>query len=68
MSYPVEDTEKEATLKEIEKKLVKEYTPTVFQDSLEGRTMHMKPVEIVIDKSIPDCNYPKPALVSKNVP
>ena len=30
--------------------------------------MHMKPVEIVIDKSIPECNYPKPALVSRNVP
>ena len=30
--------------------------------------MHMKPVEIVVDKTIPECNYPKPALVSRNVP
>merc|ERR1711954_90620 len=66
--HPVEDTEKEAILKEIEKKLVEEYTPQVFQDNLEGRTMHMDPVDIAIDKSIPECKYPKPALVSRNVP
>ena len=30
--------------------------------------MHMKPVDIVIDKLILKCNYPKPALVSKNLP
>ena len=68
VSYPVEDTEKEAILKEIERKLVKDYTPSVFQYNLEGRKMHMRPVEIVIDKLIPECNYPKLALVSRNVP
>ena len=68
VSYKVEDTEKEATLKDTERKLVEEYTPSVFQDNLEGRTMHMKPVDIVIDESIQKCNYPKPALVSRNVP
>ena len=54
VSYQVEDTEKEAILREIERKLVEDYTPSVFQDNLEGRTMHMKPVELVIDKSIPN--------------
>ena len=68
VSYPVEDTEKEAILRELERKLVKEYTPAVYQDSLECRTVHMKPVEIVVDKRIPECNYPKPALVLRNVP
>ena len=68
VSYKVEESEKESILNDIERKLVAEYTPSVFQDSLEGRTMHMEPVDIVIDKSIPKCNYPKPALVSRNVP
>ena len=28
----------------------------------------MKPVDIVIDYTVQKCNYPKPALVSRNVP
>ena len=68
VSYPVEDTEKEAILRELERKLVNEYTPSVFQDNLEGRTIDMKPVDIVIDDTVLKCNYPKLALVSRNVP
>ena len=64
----MEESEKEMELREIERKLVEEYTPSVFQDSLEGRTIDMKPVDIVIDDTIQKCNYPKPALVSQNVP
>ena len=33
-TYRVEETEKEATLREIELKLVNKYTPDVFQDSV----------------------------------
>ena len=68
VSYKVEESAKETVLRDIERKLVAEYTPSVFQDNLEGRTMHMKPVDIVIDKSILKCDYPKPALMSRNVP
>ena len=64
VSYKVEETEKEMELREIERKLVEEYTAPVFQDSLEGRTIDMKPVNIVFDETVQKCNYPKPALVS----
>ena len=64
MSYKVEETEKEMVLREIDRKLVEEYTPSVFQDSLEGRTIDMKPFDIVIDDTVQKCNYLKPALVS----
>merc|ERR1711954_238089 len=60
VEYKVKESEKEVILREIERRLVKDYTPSVFHDNLEGRTIHMKPVDIVIDKSIPKCNYPKP--------
>ena len=68
MTYRVEETEKEIEFREIEHRLVNKYTPDVFQDSLEGRTINMEPVDIVIDDTIPKCNYPKPAAVSRNVP
>ena len=68
VSYKVEESEKEMVLREIERKLVEDYTPSVFQDNLEGRTIDMKPVDIVIDKTVQKCYYPKPALVSRNVP
>ena len=41
MSYEIEETEKELKLKEIKKKLADKYTPDVFRDSLEGRTISM---------------------------
>ena len=64
----MEATEKKIELREIENRLVNAYTPDVFQDSLEGRTIKMKPVDIILDDTIPPCNYPKPATVSRNVP
>ena len=68
MSYKVEETDKEIELREIERRLVNKYTPEVFQDSLEGRTINMKPVDIILDETVLKCNYPKPATVSQNVP
>merc|ERR1711954_44529 len=63
----MEEIEKEIELREIENRLLNAYTPDVFHDSLEGRTIKMKPVDIVLDDTIPQCNYPKPATVSRNV-
>ena len=54
VSYRMEETEKEMQLREIENKLAEKYTPSVFKDSLEGRTIKIKPVYIIIDDSIPD--------------
>ena len=53
VSYKVPDSEKETKLKEIEEKLAKKYTPSVFRDILEGRTINMKPVDIVLQDNIP---------------
>ena len=54
LSYKVPDTEKEKKLKEMENRLAEKYTPSVFRDSLEGRTIKMEPVNIVIDDSVPE--------------
>ena len=48
----MEETEKELKLKEIENKLADKYTPDVFRDSLEGHTMSMNPVDIIIDQEM----------------
>ena len=57
-SYRVLKTEKELKLKEIENKLAYKNMPDVFRDSLEGRTISIDPVDIVIDESIPKSKYP----------
>ena len=46
------NTEKEKKLQDIKEKLAQKYTPSVFQDNLEGRTIKMDPVNIVTDKKL----------------
>ena len=55
-------------LKEMENKLAQKHTPKVFKESLEGQTIKMEPVYIIIDDSIPKTKYKNPATVSRNVP
>ena len=53
VSYRVGETEKELKLRKIENKLAEKYMSDVFLDSLEGGTIRMDPVDIIIDDSIP---------------
>ena len=61
------DSKKEKKLKEMENRLAEKYTPSIFRDSLEGRTINMEPVDIVIDQSVPESKYPKTVTVSRKV-
>ena len=53
----MDETEKEMQLRKIEIKLAEKYTPTAFRDRLEGPTIKMEPVDIIIDESIPKSKY-----------
>ena len=60
MSCKVKETEKAPKLKEIENRLVDKCKPDVI---LEGSTINMDPMDIIIDESIPKSKYPKAAMV-----
>ena len=68
VSCKVPEGEKEKKLKEMENRLAEKYTPSLFRDSLEGKTIKMDPVEIVIDESEPESKYPETGTVSRNIP
>ena len=62
------DTDEEQKVKEIKERLIKKYTPEVFEDNLEGKTVKIDPVNIVVDENLRQKHPPREPKVARDIP